>query len=439
MAGSAGTLEFEPGYPVRVTSGAQNLHPAAVETTRGLLALVYTRDETVWRTFSLDRGETWAEGAGFVSRGMSYQPRARYNHRGGFALVFSGAGGSSARDVYFEEILEVQNVSDNLVSARIKRSSEASSKGCDVVISNPGSPGLYDPEVPNTKWSGVFQPGAPVELKAGYGGEVLTRFRGYIDSVAINDEEPVLSFSGRGEFKQLLDQSLGKKRYYQNKRRVAIIAELAGEAGIDPELVRIQDSPERVTAEYDREKTYESVMREQADALGFELLEPDEGGLVCREPSTSTTPAWYFEEEENMYSREREWDDDEVYTRVQVYREDKLRDDGSVELAGFTAETIVDTPFLTPAGKTLYEKADDDLTEAEGQKIADALAVRIGREGSRVEVASWLHPALEVGDTVSVRRKSLGVGQSGAYIVEALDDDLAESGFGAVLQARRMG
>ena len=430
-------LEFDPAFPVRVTSGGQNLHPSAADTTRGLLALVYetATPGEVWRSYSLDRGATWASGQKFVSRAETYQPRARYNHRGGFALVYSGVAGE--RDVYFEEILEVVSVSDNLVSVNIKRSTDASSKGADITVHNPRR--RYDPEVPNTKWSGVFLPGTPVEVLLGYGGERVTRFFGYLDNVSLDDEEPVITCQARGQFKQLLDQSLRTKRYHTNARRTATIAGYAIEAGMDAEMVQVQDSPVRYSGEDDREKTFQSVIQENSDALGFEVLEPDEGGLICRAPSASTTPQWFYEEETNMYSREREFDDDEVYTRVQVYREDKLRDNGTVELAGFTVERVVDTPLLTPAGKIYYVQADETMTEAQAGTIADTLALRIGREGSKTQIAAPLNVALEVGDVVNIRRKSLGVAATGVYICEELDDDATQDGFVSTIQARRVG
>lgn len=401
---------------MRVTSGGYNSHPTASETTRGLLALMYERDGEVWRTFSLDRGESWAAGQQFVSAAGD-RPRARYNHRGGFALVWEGGGGE---DIFFEEILEVVAVSDDLVSCRISRSDQATSKGCDIVLLNPNR--LYDPEVPRTRWTGVFQPGTGVVVKAGYGSEAATRFSGYIDDVSIKDETATIDFTGRGVFKQLLDQSVDRDLYYSDKKAVQVIGELAVEAGIDAEMIQIQDSSVRYTGEVGREKKYSELFGELAELLGFELVETDEGGLVCREPVYTTTPAWFYEEDVNMFRREREFSDDDVYTKVQVYRKDKVREDGSVEIPGFTVERVVDTPFLTPARKTYYEKVEEGVSEAQAGIIADMLARRIGLEGNRMFIASPLNVVLEVGDPISIRRESIG--QQGVYIVEDLDDDM---------------
>lgn len=417
---------------MRVTAGGQNMHPSAAETTRGLLALVYERDGQVWRTYSLDRGLTWAQGQRLASGAGGYQPRAKANYRFGFALTWSGQGGE--RDIYFEEINEVMTISDDLITARIGRSQDATSKGMALEINNPRR--KYDPEVPNTRWSGVFYPGALIELKLGYHGELLTRFRGYLDDTEMDDETATISVSARGEFKQLLDQHLRTKRFYTNKKAVAIIAELAIEAGIDADKVQVQDAAQLYSGEFDRTRTFGEVIQEMCDLVGFELIEPDEGGLIARAPSTSTTPVWFFEEDANMYERKRKWDDDEVYTRVQVFREDKLKDDGSgaVALAGFTVERIVDTELLTPAGKTYFEEAPETMTEEQAGPVADLLARQIGRRGSQIQVACPLNVVLEVGDVVQIRRKSIS--QSGVYIITDLDDDCQRIGDG---QARDPG
>lgn len=438
-------LEIDPAYPVRVTAGGQNLHAAAVETSRGLLALVYQRDGEVWRTYSLDRGASWAAPEQLVSSPPASSddaaPVVRYNHRGGFALVFS-RGDSSDRDIYFEEINEVVAVSGDLVSARISRSTDASSKGADIVIANPRR--RYDPEVAHTRWSGVFLPGTRFVLKAGYGGEVTTRFAGYMDEVEIDDEAATISITGRGVFRQLLDQSVGRDLYYANAKATKVVADLAVEAGIDADLIQIQDSTVTYSAEVDRERTYMDVISEIRDLLGYELIETDEGGMIFRAPPVVGGASWFYEEDVNMFSRTRSFSDEDVYTRVRVYRRDQKKSDGTVARAGFTVERIVDTPFLTPANKIYWKEVDASVSEAQAGVMADQIARSVALDGNTIQIAAPLNVALEVGDVINVRRRSID--QSGIYIVEELDDDMAlpdggtdSPAFASTITARRAG
>ncbi|MCL6437209.1 MAG: phage tail protein [Rubrobacteraceae bacterium] len=438
-------LDIDPAYPVRVTAGGQNHHPSAVETSRGLLALVYQRDGQVWRTYSLDRGQSWSTSQQLVSGPPAGKddaaPTVRYNHRGGFALVFS-RGDSSDRDIFFEEINEVVTISENLVSARISRSSDAASKGADVVVANPNR--IYDPETAGTRWSGVFMPGTRFVLQAGYGGQVATRFVGYMDAVEIDDDTATIHITGRGVFRQLLDQSVGRDLYYSNARATRVAAQLAVEAGIDAEMMQIQDSAVTYSAEVDRERTYMDVISEIADLLGYELIETDEGGMICRAPSTASSASWFYEEDVNMFSRTRSFSDEDVYTRVRVYRREKKKPNGDVAVAAFTVERVVDTEFLTPANKIYWKEVDASVTEAQAGVMADEIARQLAREGNTIQIVSPLNAALEVGDVVSIRRRSIE--QSGLYLVEELDDDLAlpddgadTPAFASTITARRVG
>lgn len=399
---------MEPGYKA--------MRPTISLTSQNLLAMLYRNSSNgqIYRTYSLDRGNTWNNHQRIISGSPAFNPRSRYNFRGGFAVVWMDDD-----DIWFVEILDVVTLTDHVISIRVQRSKSSSSKGATVEILNPNQ--LYDPEVPNTKWSGVFYPGAPIVIRLGYGGEVVTRFKGNMDQVSIDDEQPVITITCRGEFRQLLDQSIKEKRTFNGERRTDTIGDMAAEAGMNMSFVQIQDDPRIWSGEKDRETTYEQVTQEQIDALGYEIIEPDEGGLIARAPYFTTTPVWFYEEEINMYSREREFTDEDVFTSVMVYREDKFNSDGVLELAGFTREVTVATDFQTPDRKCFFYKADEFMSSSQGLALAQELARRIGLQGKAIQIAGPFNPGLELGDPIQIRRKSIS--QAGIYLIEELDDD----------------
>lgn len=411
-------LDFDPNFPVKVTSGGYNLHPAMVETSRGLVAAVFVRDQKLFRSFSLDRGKTWASTSQFGSQAPVHEVRAHYNHEGGFAIVWGNP--DATRDIWFEEINEIMSVSEDLRTVRIDRSNDSASKGMSMEISNPQR--LYDPEVPNTRWTGVWLPGAKVVVWLGYGPNVVKRFSGFIDDVEIDDQSGFLSVTGRGEMKQILDQHLKKPRRYADVSRVKNIADFAIEAGMDADKVIIQGSPELFTEDFERERTFLDVIGGHATALNYSIREPDEGGMVVAAEATSFAPSWYYEEELNMFSRVRSWDDDEVYTSVIAYRDVVFAEDGrTVEVAAVEFEAFVSTPFQTPPRKTEFLQVPRSATQAQTEAIAKNRALQIGRIGRDIQIVAPLNVALEVGDTISIRRKSWN--QSGLFLVETLGDD----------------
>lgn len=444
------SLDFDPAFPVRLTSGASDNHPTAAETGRGLIACVWERSGEMWRSYSLDRGLTWAAPQKFANQTPIYTPRARYNNRDGFALVWGNP--ATERDIWFEEINEVMGISDHVVDMHITRSQDSTSKSATITLINPNK--LYDPEVPNSKWSGVFYPGSKIKINLGFGGENKTRFLGYIDRVNVYDSYNVMNIECRGQFKQLLDQHLKVNTYYTNKKCSAIVAELAIKAGIPAEQVVVQDSDILWTGKWNRQTSYQEAIDEMIEMLGYILFEPDEGGLVARYPSATTTAQWFYEEELNMFSRAREWDDDDVFNSVVVFRDPVLNKDGSVKTPGLEVEELVPTEFLVPGGKTDFIKIDSPVfTEAQARSIARNRALQIAREGSLIEIATPLNVALELTDVINIRRKSIA--QSGVYAIDALDDDCRRNavqardltgefavgnvpGFANIVQARRV-
>lgn len=414
-------LDFDNAFPVRLSSGEFDNHPTVVETQRGLLAAVWERAGVMYRSYSLDRGLTWAAPARFMEAEPIFTPRGRYNHEGGFALVWTEPGDDPAqRDIYFEEISEVMGISEHLMGIRVQRALGTMSKGAELTIANPRR--LYDPEEVGTKWTGVILPGAKVEISLGYGGENKKRFSGYIDDVESEDQSAMLTISCRGDMKQLLDGHLRSKRRYTDVKRVDNIANLAIEAGMDADKILIEDNTRTFTEDFDRERTFADVITSHVEALAYEITEPDEGGMICRRPIEISSPAWFYEEDLNMYSRTRNWDDDEVFTSVMVYRDPIYEKDGTtLKVAGLEYEVAVDTPFFTPAKKTDFIPVGKKVTLSDAMAIANKRALTHSRYGRELQLVCPLNVGLEVGDVIQVRRASWN--QSGLYLVEALDDD----------------
>lgn len=412
-------LTFDPAFPKRVTDAAFDHHPTAVETTRGLVAVVYERAGSLWRSYSLDHGQTWSEEARFGFQTPVYSPRAKFNNRDGFAMVWGNP--LDARDVWFEEINEVMTISDHLMGVRIQRAMGTTAKGGELTIINPRR--LYDPEVPGTQWTGVFYPGARVEVSLGYGGNMKKRFSGYIDDAESEDRAGYLTLSLRGQFKYLLDQNIKRPLKYINERRTKNIVDLAIEAGFKAEEIQVESSALVFTETFDRKSTYSEIISGHCEALGFEMFEPDEGGLIARTPVVSAAASWFYEEEKNMYSRTRNWDDDEVPTWVMAYRETVYSDENPnvVKVAALMYEESVGSPFLTPPRKTEFIELSEHHTLAQAQALVRARIAHAKRRGQGLQIVTPLNVALEIGDTIYVRRKTWN--QSGLYLVEALDDD----------------
>lgn len=411
-------LEFDPAYPVRVTSQSQDNHPTVVETTRGLLAVVYERGGEMWRSYSLDRGLTWSQPGQLSLQVPIYTPSSAFNDRNGFALVWGNP--DLTADVWFAEINEISYISEHLMGVRIQRAIGTTSKGAEVSLVNPRN--MYDPEVEGTEWTGVMLPGAKMTIDLGYGGENKNRFTGFIDDVTLEDRTGQIRITGRGDMKQLLDQSLRTRRIYTNEKRTKNIADLAVEAGIDADKIFIEDHPAVFSENFERERTYSDVIQGHINALGYELIEPDEGGLIARVPVLDASPQWFYEEELNMYTRERAWDDDEVVSGVVAYREAEFAEDGTtMTVSALEWESLVPTPFHVPPRKMAYVKIGPTATVQDAQDIAWGAAWYYGRQGREVQIVGPLNVVLEVGDVINIRRKSWN--QSGIYIVEALDDD----------------
>lgn len=415
-------LNFDPAYPIRVSSGSSDNHPTGTQTTQNLIPVMWERNGELWRSYSTDRGLTWAEPTKFLDQSPIYSPRAHVNDRGGFALVWGNP--TSERDVWFEEISEIMTISDHLMEIRIQRAFGTTSKGLEMRLANPDR--KYDPERTGSAWAGVFYPGSRVRFSVGYGGSNRVRFTGYIDDVESEDRTGYLTVSARGEFKYLLDQHIRRKLSYKRKNRTDHIVQMAIEAGISANEIDVQHDNDAFTEEFDRTRAYMDIIGDHIEALGYDLYEPDEGGLIARDPPISATPVWFYEEEVNMYARTRSWDDDDVYAKVMAYREDIYSSDGkTIKIPGIEWDANVESDFILPPRKTYFIEMGKRATLAQATRAANALARYLGRQGAQLELVTPLNPALEIGDAINVRRKSWN--QSGVYIIEYLDDDLKKN------------
>lgn len=411
-------LDFDTAYPIRVSSGHDDSHPTVVETSRNMVVAIFERSGEMYRAYSLDKGLTWSAVEALSEQTPIYTPSAAVNDRDGFALAWGNPDVTG--DIWFAEINEIVGITQHLMGVRIQRATGTMSKGAEIELANPGN--RYDPEKEHTAWTGVMYPGAKVMIDLGYGGHNERRFKGFIDEVTSEDGAGTITLSCRGDLKQLLDQNLKIKRTYTKRKRTKVIADLCVEAGLDADEIYIEDSARTFSATYERERTFSEVVQEQCEELGYEIIEPDEGGIICRRPTLSATPVWFYEEEKNMYTRERSWNDDEVYSSVVAYRDTVYAKDGAtVKVQPLFYEEAVATPFFTPPKKCDFIKMGKQADITDAQNRAHARAIYWARQGREIQIITPLNIGLEAGDTIFIRRKSWN--QSGLYYVEALDDD----------------
>lgn len=128
----------------------------------------------------------------------------------------------------------------DVLSLELEREVGQPAASARIEVSNPE--GWYSPDynpdkfpglnLPRSPWAGLLFPGAPVRVYLGYGDDLVLRFTGVVDRVAIGARQQTLVLECRDNVALLMDHVVSVPYAYRNWVASDIIADLITKAGL---------------------------------------------------------------------------------------------------------------------------------------------------------------------------------------------------------------
>lgn len=286
-------------------------------------------------------------------------------------------------------------------------------RSCSLSIANPDGDwtpaGPADPLFPNgliRLERGIVVDGSP---------ELVSLGVFLIDRPVINVSRAgsTISISGQDRVKLALKSRFTRPVTFDAGTPLAdVVQAIAQAAGMGDTLYRLDDGGKALVAD----RTFESdedrwpALQQLAHDYALEAFVDADGYLVLAPavtPATLPSPVWTFErgDEAIMLGLTKEWSDDRLYNHVRVSGEAASLAPVSAEARDLNPESPAYNPTdgTGPIGDRLFTYTSPMIRSVEqAQEVADALLLTVALVEEAITIPSVVHPALEVGDVVTV-------------------------------------
>ncbi len=284
--------------------------------------------------------------------------------------------------------------------------------------------------------SDVFFPNRMFRIERGVGVgsgfEYVTLGTFLVDRpiVTVGPAGTTIDVQMQDRFKLAIKSRLTKPETYDSGRRIGdVIVEIAQRGGMGIDRYSIDDGGKSLVVDRFVDPGAERVTTMLNLAHDYALdLYVDAEGYLATEPSLTSldgvSPVWTFSRGSQaiMLGLTKELSDDRLYNHVLVSGEATDLDPVSAEARDLNPESPAYNPVdgSGPIGDRLYTYSSAMIRDTQmAQEVADALLLRVALIEEAIRVPSIVHPALEVGDAVSVMEPASGTADT--YIVDALD------------------
>lgn len=263
--------------------------------------------------------------------------------------------------------------------------------------------GIVNPRNPNSSLYGLLNINKQINIKLGYGSDLVDSFVGLVDSISMSTFPQVADIKLRDSLKRALDQTLTKNGSqvvkYSKQPIENIVADICNLCGLV--VGKIEPTGISIEKEFNWQ-TYADAIQFLSDIASFEYLIDESGLFYFRrdyQPGDMEV-AWSFEEGVDIQDLTYSIDDVDLYSSIRVY--------------GKSGDTVLvyNAPFLdAPEFNILPQKvmkidATETSTTSELKKIAER-AVATMRSRSRViNFTAIAIPHLQVGDFIQLFESS---------------------------------
>lgn len=217
---------------------------------------------------------------------------------------------------------------------------------------------------------------------------------------------------------------------YDSGRRIGdVLVEIAQRAGMGIDRYAIDDAGKSLVVDrfVDPGQDRTAVMQNLAHDYALDLYVDADGYLAASPSLTSldgVSAVWGFSRGSDaiMLGITKELSDDRLYNHVLVSGEAADLDPVSAEARDLNPASPAYNPpdGSGPIGDRLYTYSSPMIRDTQmAQEVADAVLLRVALIEEAIRVPSLVHPALEVGDAVSVVEELSGTADT--YLVDTLD------------------
>lgn len=247
----------------------------------------------------------------------------------------------------------------------------------------------------------LISPGAKVIFDFGMGKEIEDYPMGtfYVDRSTFAVSDPTINIDGRNKIgKVLSDQTLDENYDYWLKSISETLKDILDNAQLRPYEYMVQMNNDEAWFNFERDTTYTQAIAKIFESLPeWQIRELEDGTIVLggrNYKAFDSLGTYTFQRNKDIFSREVERDDSEVYRRVCVY---------TPEFAQFVYKDVEEYQgWNLQTNKTMYVEVAEGSTMQDLNRYADELIIRLSNVGKLESFNGPFRPHLQVGDAAKI-------------------------------------